>query len=1084
MIKSIFFAAAGAVALSGAGAARMDRSQLQIGVYCLAPYARTEAHIEDIKDCGVDFIYGIPAADRATLDLCQKHGLGVIATGAVPFWHGMGGEQAGQMRELRPMAGYETAMKAYQDHPAIWMLDYIDEPSALDYPYIGEVTAYLKKAVPPGVIPYINLYPNYASVVGNTGAQTRNQLGTATYAEHVAAYRRHVGLDYLCFDFYLYSAKGEARAKKLEAFYSNFEDFAKVCRADGKSLWYIPQVNSAIKELWLSENHLRFQAFLAMCYGAEQIDWACWSRLPSGETPDMPGLTGWWYNNVLDLNGNRTEQYQKLKVVNAEIRRLGPAYMKYRNVATRREGAFTVGEMTARRGKGRALFVLRSDDPFDEKPVLGEYRFKAEGPVKVTANTGAVKPVKNADGTWSIPLKSNAAALVEFTAEGETGVSAAEWIFNDAKKPLVGALAGGERGRAFGLEVFTAKGSDMNLSLTVAKKGQPAEKFPFLAVRYRLLSRIGGAAAFFDTDATGGFTDKAYVQFPVQGDGKWHNTVVDMRKCRNRNYAGELKALRLDITNPTAEGDRLWLSRVGFFADAAEAEKFLAAADEREDFLLDTDVVGPRFRAVIPGGTVSAGFDPKLFSLAEGPVPAGEGKLAVICDGEVVPSEVNSRGFAWYLAAKPGKYALARMDAAQVKPLAEKYRARFGCSAVNAKSKEYFAREHLRIAGWTLFQNAQWDRRLVEDFVECGLDCLIGSSHETQLLAATDELGIEVFLSPRTSAIKNPEAHALELVDHPSYVGDYFIDEPGSDSFADWGEKARRYVAATGKIPFFNLLPMYANAAQLKFGANADKIEYYDPDPDRFRKYCEAYCDKIDTAYICTDIYPLNWVRGHKTTYRDYVESINVIASVARRRNREFWCCIQPFGWIASKRSPNAAEFRWQVYTMLSFGCRNLMCWRYAGYREGFPALTDAYGVRSPTWYEARRVFREVRKFGDLYCTYRNLGAFTVNCTDKTPYLKMTGEYRDFAAIRKIDSAEPLLVGCFASKKDSSRAFTLVNMTELEDDRAIMVKVAVEGDRATVWRRGKPETKTADQTGFIAIELDGGEGVFVTLSNP
>ncbi|MCQ2392554.1 MAG: hypothetical protein MJ240_14165, partial [Kiritimatiellae bacterium] len=113
MIKSVILAAAGAVVLSGAGAARMDRSQLQIGVYCLAPYARTEAHIEDVKDCGVDFIYGIPATDRATLDLCQKHGLGVIATGAVPFWHGMGGEQAGQMRELRPMAGYEAAMKAY-----------------------------------------------------------------------------------------------------------------------------------------------------------------------------------------------------------------------------------------------------------------------------------------------------------------------------------------------------------------------------------------------------------------------------------------------------------------------------------------------------------------------------------------------------------------------------------------------------------------------------------------------------------------------------------------------------------------------------------------------------------------------------------------------------------------------------------------------------------------------------------------------------------------------------------------------------------------------------------------------------------
>ena len=43
----------------------------------------------------------------------------------------------------------------------------------------------------------------------------------------------------------------------------------------------------------------------------------------------------------------KTEQYEKLKKVNAELHRLGEHYMKYRNVATRRigEGNFTVGDM-------------------------------------------------------------------------------------------------------------------------------------------------------------------------------------------------------------------------------------------------------------------------------------------------------------------------------------------------------------------------------------------------------------------------------------------------------------------------------------------------------------------------------------------------------------------------------------------------------------------------------------------------------------------------------------------------------------------------------------------------------------------
>ncbi len=404
---------------------RMDRSKLQIGVYCLAPYARTEAHIRDVRDCGVDFIYGVPAADRATLDLCAKYGLGTIATGAVPFWHGMGGQQAGQMRGLRPMGGYSGAMEKFRDHPAIWLMDYIDEPSALDYPYIGEVTEFLKASAPAGVTPYINLYPNYASVVGNSAKQTRNQLGTATYREHVSEYVRCVDLDYICFDFYLYSARGDSRGPKLAKFYENFRDVACACRAAGKSLWYIPQVNSSYGELWLSENMLRFQAYLAMAFGAEQIDWACWSRSPSGETPDMPGLTGWWTNNVLTLTGERTEQYAKLKRVNAEIRRLGAPYMKYRTVATHHGGFegvraldgsdVTVGEMVARNGNPheRAYFVLASDDPFDEHPAAHRYAVRASRRPRATGKDGPIELVDGGDGTWTFPLRSNECALIE-----------------------------------------------------------------------------------------------------------------------------------------------------------------------------------------------------------------------------------------------------------------------------------------------------------------------------------------------------------------------------------------------------------------------------------------------------------------------------------------------------------------------------------------------------------------------------------------------------------------------------------------------------------------------------------------------
>jgi hypothetical protein len=60
-----------------------------------------------------------------------------------------------------------------------------------------------------------------------------------------------------------------------------------------------------------------------MAFGAESLTWACYTA-------------GWWDNQVVDKQGNKTQQYDKLKKVNSEIHRFGPRYMLY----TRRSTSF------------------------------------------------------------------------------------------------------------------------------------------------------------------------------------------------------------------------------------------------------------------------------------------------------------------------------------------------------------------------------------------------------------------------------------------------------------------------------------------------------------------------------------------------------------------------------------------------------------------------------------------------------------------------------------------------------------------------------------------------------------------------
>ena len=403
---------------------RMDRNRLNIGVYHLKPYARTEAHIKDLADCGIDFVVCMDN-DRPALDLFHKYGVGAIVSGIVPGWWGGDGDNAGKLAETNPMEKYEAAAAAFTDHPAIWGIDVGDEPSALDFPYYGRVMDYVNRAFP-NQFAYLNLYPNYASVSQNNAQETVNQLGTATYEEHIQKYCENVPVDYICYDFYLYSIN-------VTKHYENLRVVADACLRTGRSMWIVLQVNSNKPAEWMTENNLRFQAYTSMAFGAENIIWACYTA-------------GWWHNQVLDGEGNKTQQYDKLKKINAEIRTLADEYMKYRRVSTHFVGfegnpdmtavkqeaigslstgiffdvkadngaPLVVGEMVNRKGDGSvALMICAADDPRETDPKEYNVTFRAPNRcIRALGGNGYKTVTDLGDGVYAVAVKSNEGVLI------------------------------------------------------------------------------------------------------------------------------------------------------------------------------------------------------------------------------------------------------------------------------------------------------------------------------------------------------------------------------------------------------------------------------------------------------------------------------------------------------------------------------------------------------------------------------------------------------------------------------------------------------------------------------------------------
>lgn len=399
-----------------------DRKGLKLGAYVLQEYAQTEAHIRDIAECGLDMITCIRPKDRGVLDLFEKYGVGCITLDQVPTTWDKKRPAAGRVCDSYTREMFEKAAKEFRDHPAILGVEIGDEPSALDFDHYGRVVSWVNGLLP-GKLPYLNLYPNYASVAENSGGEQKSQLGTASYAEHIAEYVKRICLPYISYDFYVYHPKKDL----LGRMFDNFRIVANACLASGRDFWYVPQVNSRTEDAPLSEDQLRFQAYAALCYGATVINWACYT-------------VGWWYNNVLDEQGNRTEQYEKLKTVNRELHRFGERYIRYARTAThlvgfepfadfpdtevtdavntgyvrdlRADGKLIVAEMAGRSDpRERALLVLNATDSKAQSPANTRVTFGASGQPELFPADGNAKLEKTADG-FAFELENCRAALI------------------------------------------------------------------------------------------------------------------------------------------------------------------------------------------------------------------------------------------------------------------------------------------------------------------------------------------------------------------------------------------------------------------------------------------------------------------------------------------------------------------------------------------------------------------------------------------------------------------------------------------------------------------------------------------------
>jgi hypothetical protein len=260
-----------------------------LGWYSIPVEETSLSRYQELKESGITYnLSFFPNAESMAkaLEIAKKTGIKMIVS----------------CPELK--TNTRETVRRFMSHPAVAGYMLRDEPSRSDFPELGKWAKEIR-AVDDHHFCYLNLFPNYAN---------EQQLGTKTYKEHVDLFIAEVPIQQLSFDHY--PVVGDSLRS---CWYENLEIFSEAARKAGKPFWAFALSVAHGPYPIPTIAQLRLQVYSDLAYGAQGIQYfTYWT----------PFDTVWKYNNApITLEGKRTAVYDRVRLVNREIKNLSGVFL-------------------------------------------------------------------------------------------------------------------------------------------------------------------------------------------------------------------------------------------------------------------------------------------------------------------------------------------------------------------------------------------------------------------------------------------------------------------------------------------------------------------------------------------------------------------------------------------------------------------------------------------------------------------------------------------------------------------------------------------------------------------------------------
>ncbi|MDR1170102.1 MAG: beta-galactosidase, partial [Prevotellaceae bacterium] len=283
--------------------------EIQIMTYGGVPEGTVERYRE-LKDAGIDICWSWAGIDNAikTMDNAHKAGVKIFLCSS----------------ELK--TDTEKAVKKVMNHPALAGYVLADEPPTSEFKGLAEWIRKIQ-AIDSKHLCYINLLPNYATF-HQLGIDDKELYGAPSYREYLETFVREVPVSFISFDHYPVVNDGKSHLR--EQWYSNLEDIRHVSQKSGLPFWaYTLSVAHRIYPV-PTVGELRLQMYSNLAYGAQTLQYFCYSGAGYED-----------YHSSPISFGKRTEVYDRIKLVNHEIKALSGVFLNSRVIGVWHTGTTT-----------------------------------------------------------------------------------------------------------------------------------------------------------------------------------------------------------------------------------------------------------------------------------------------------------------------------------------------------------------------------------------------------------------------------------------------------------------------------------------------------------------------------------------------------------------------------------------------------------------------------------------------------------------------------------------------------------------------------------------------------------------------